>query len=267
MYRLTHQKYPFLPPGMMRSAPDWAALPTSGAKQLSSCPGVCGGLLVDAAGRPVSEGPASVLPDAAAGLAAAAGVHALEAAAGVLADCSLASLLDAAAEISAVLGMLAASAAAAWGFSGVSGGASAPLSVGACDAAVPASAAAAAGQEDCTCSAVQPGMLSCTLMSLNTCRVSSSGQHSGCKLCYPPFVWLQDYIFMTYLEKGRLKDSTVECLSYLQSQTIARRTGLQGVTCRVGVLFTPKASANMPFPLEISLGASYAAASVSTNPM
>ena len=72
---------------------------------------------------------------------------------------------------------------------------------------------------------------------------------------------------MPYLEKDRLKDSTVECLSYLQSQTIARRTGLQGVTCRVGVLFTPKASANVPFALEISLGASYAAASELADPV
>lgn len=184
MHRLTHQKYPFLPPGMMRSAPDWASLPTSGAKQLSSCLETCAGALVDAAGKPAAEAFAPVLPDAAVELAAAAGVQALEAAAGVLADCSLASLLDAAAEISAVSGMLAASSAAAWGFSGAPGGATAPLSAGACDAAVPASAAAAAGQEDCTCSAVQPGMLSCTLMSLYTCRVLPSGQNSRCKLCY-----------------------------------------------------------------------------------
>ena len=156
---------------MVRSAPDLAALPTSGAKQLSSCAEVCGGPLVDAAGRLVSEGPASVLPDAAGELAAAAGVQALEAAAGVLADAGLASLLDAAAELSAVSGMLVASSAAAWVLPGASGGATAPLSAGACDAAVPAFAAAATGQEDCTCSAVQPWMLSCTLVSLNTCRV------------------------------------------------------------------------------------------------
>ena len=53
----------------------------------------------------------------------------------------------------------------------------------------------------------------------------------------------------------------------LQSQVIARRTGLQGGTCKVGVLFTPKASANVLFALEISLGASYAAASVLADPV
>ena len=42
---------------------------------------------------------------------------------------------------------------------------------------------------------------------------------------------------------------------------------MQGGTCRVGVLFTPKASANVPFALEISLGASYAAASELADPV
>ena len=141
-------------------------------------------MLVDAAGRLAAEAFAPVLPDAAGKLALGAGVQALEAAAGMLADAGLASLLDAAAELSAVSGMLLACSAAAWVLPGASGGATAPLSAGFCDAAVPVFAAAAAGQEDCTCSAVQPWILSCTLMSLYTCRVLPSGQHSRCKLCY-----------------------------------------------------------------------------------
>ena len=98
----------------MRSAPDWAALPTSGTKQLSSCPEICAGAL-DAAGRLAAEGPAPVPPDAAGGLAAGAGVQALAGAAGVLADGALELPLDAvvaAAELCAVSGIQAGSSPA-----------------------------------------------------------------------------------------------------------------------------------------------------------
>ena len=92
----------------MRSAPDLASLPTSGEKQLSSCPDVCVGALVTAAGRLAAEGPAPLLPDAAGGLSAEAGVLALRSAAGVLADGGLMPLLDAAEVLSPVSGMRAA---------------------------------------------------------------------------------------------------------------------------------------------------------------
>ena len=152
-----------------------------------------------------------MLPDAAGELPPGAGVQALEAAAGVLADAGLVPLLNAAAELSASLGMLAASSAATWGLPGATGNASAPLLAGACDAAVPAFAAAAAGQEDCTCSAVHPGMLSCTLMSLKTYSSTPLVSTAGVNCATTGCVWLQDVVSMPCLEWNRLMNyGTVE---------------------------------------------------------